>query len=341
MKQKYLQFIKGKSFLITGGTGSFGKSITTELLKYHPKIIKIYSRSEDKQEQMKYQFRNNNGLLFILGDVRDLDQLTRAMEGVDYVFHAAAQKQVPGTEHNVLEAVKTNVLGAQNVIDASRFSTVKKAIAISTDKAVEPINAMGMTKAIQERLFVHSGMTLQTRKIAFSCVRYGNVLGSTGSVLPLFLHQLAHREPLTLTNRQMTRFIITLDQAVDLVLTALADSVGGEIFIPKIPSHLLSDLAESVIEMFPQKKGRVIVSGIRIGEKIHETLMTPNERVTSIEKSGYYIVLPAISNREIEKKFSIEPKGIFQAFSSDKAEMLAKPQLKKILEHNILVKNFT
>lgn len=340
MKQNFADFIKNKTFLVTGGTGSFGKTIVSELLKHQPKLVKIYSRGEDKQEQMKYSFRKNPSLRFILGDVRDRDQLSRAMMGVDYVFHAAAQKQVPGTEYNVLEGVKTNVLGAQNVIDTALAAGVKKAIAISTDKAVEPINVMGMTKALQEKLFVHANATLNAKSTAFSCVRYGNVLGSTGSVLPLFLHQLQNKEPLTLTNEEMTRFLITLDEAVQLVLIALADSVGGEIFVPKIPSHSIKDLGETLIEMFPEKKGKIKTVGIRIGEKIHETLMTPDEHARSNIENDYFIILPSISNANIQKKYKTLSGKLFSPYASDTAEKLSRNELKKILSKNNLIQAF-
>lgn len=329
---KIKKIVNGNSFLITGGTGSFGKTITSELLKFNPSTVIIYSRSEEKQEQMKYQFKKWENLKFVLGDVRDKDQLTRTMNGIDFVFHAAAQKQVPRTELNVLEGVKTNVLGAQNVIDAAMISGVKKAIAISTDKAVEPINVMGMTKALQERLFLGANK-YRSNSTIFSCVRYGNVLGSTGSVLPLFIHQLISGENLTITHKDMTRFVITLEQAVELVLTSLIESKGGELFVPIIPSHKITDLAQSLIEMFPQKKAQIKITGIRLGEKLHETLIAPNESSLAIPKKGYYVIKPAVENKKTQTK-----KPYFR-FSSDNAEMINVNQLKNLLKNNDLVKS--
>lgn len=336
-KLKIQKIIKGKTILVTGGTGSFGKTIASALLKYKPQQIRIYSRGEDKQEQMKFLFKGDKTFKFILGDVRDKSQLERVMKGVDYVFHAAAQKQVPGTEINVLEGVKTNVFGAQNVIDVSIAAGVKKAIAISTDKAVEPINAMGMTKALQERLFIGAN-TYNRGSTVFSCVRYGNVLGSTGSVLPLFLKQLKSNEPLTITHKEMTRFLITLDEAVNLVLEALIHSVGGEIFIPDIQSHSIIDLSDALYDLFPLKKGVTKLVGIRPGEKLHETLISPNESLCSVKRSNYYIIYPITSNPILLKKHSSQINRKYYRYSSDTAKRLTRVELKSVLSKNDLVK---
>ncbi|MGH7245378.1 MAG: polysaccharide biosynthesis protein, partial [Candidatus Levyibacteriota bacterium] len=336
-KRKVKQLVKGSIILVTGGTGSFGKSITNELLKYDPKEIRIYSRGEDKQFQMQYVYRKNKNLTFILGDVRDKEQLQRAAEGVDYIFHAAAQKQVPGSEYNVYEAVKTNIVGAQHVIDVALQNNVKKAIAVSTDKAVEPINAMGMTKALQEKLFIQANLHRNGKQTAFSCVRYGNVLGSTGSVLPHFLKQVSQNKDLSITHPDMTRFLITLDEAVQLVLLALLETVGGEIFIPNIPSHTIIDMAEVLIEMFGRKNLRTTMVGIRVGEKIHETLISPTESIRTISKKNYYVILPQIKISAVEKKYKIKMNNTLYRYSSDNTEKLSKKQLKGILSKSELI----
>ncbi|HSD98646.1 MAG TPA: polysaccharide biosynthesis protein [Patescibacteria group bacterium] len=331
-KRKIQKILKGSTILVTGGTGSFGKTITKELLNYNPKEIRVYSRGEDKQFEMSYLYRKHKNLTYILGDVRDKDQLFRATEGVDYVFHAAAQKQVPASEYNTYEAVKTNIIGAQNVIDAALFHNVKKAIAISTDKAVEPVNAMGMTKALQEKLFIQANLHRNGKKTAFSCIRYGNVLGSTGSVLPHFLKQLSFNEDLSITHSEMTRFLITLDQAVQLVLVGLAESVGGEIFIPDIPSHTITDMAEVLIDMFQKGHRKTFISGVRVGEKIHETLISQTDLLRTIRKNGYYIILPEIQLKEIKKKYTLPKVKKMQAYTSGTSKKLTKQQLQKVLE---------
>ncbi|HEX8965867.1 MAG TPA: SDR family NAD(P)-dependent oxidoreductase [Patescibacteria group bacterium] len=323
------KLLKNSIILVTGGTGSFGKTIVKELLTYKPKEIRIFSRSEDKQEKMDYLYNSNKKLHFILGDVRDTKQVAHAMSDVDYVFHAAAQKQVPRTEYNVLEGIKTNILGAQNVIDACMDTpSVKKAIAISTDKAVEPINVMGMTKALQEKLFIEANLHVGKRKLAFSCVRYGNVLGSTGSVMPLFAKQIIDNKNLTVTHNDMTRFLITLDEAVQLVILALVESKGGEIYIPNIPSHTVVDLAKSMLQLFKQEgKLDIITTGIRVGEKLHETLISPTESVRTIVNKNFYVILPDIflpQSRISRKK--ITNQKMFR-YSSDTAKKMSQPQL--------------
>lgn len=330
LRKKLYSILKNKTVLITGGTGSFGKTITKELIKFKPKEIRIFSRTEDKQVSMIRQYNSQKNLRFILGDVRDFNQLKRAMVGVDYVFHAAAQKQVPHSEYNVIEAVKTNILGAQNVIDACLENNIKKAIAISTDKAVEPVNTMGMTKALQEKLFVQANLS-NGGKTVFSCVRYGNVLGSTGSVLPLFLAQMKSRQAITLTHKDMTRFILTLDEAMELVLTAFIESAGGEIFIPNIPSHSVIDLAKALLDVFNEKELRIIETGIRVGEKIHETLISSTESLRSIKKDGYYIILPEIKIDKINNKYKRAKKTSLFRYSSENNKKLSTEELKKLL----------
>lgn len=325
--------LKNKTLLVTGGTGSFGKTIVKALLRFSPREVRVFSRSEDKQEKMRFQYPTIHNLKYILGDVRDKNQLDRAMCGVDIVFHAAAQKQVPATEEHILESIKTNVLGAQNVIDSCFRNDVKLAIAISTDKAVEPVNAMGMTKALQEKLFIAANLERHRGICKFSCVRYGNVLGSTGSVLEVFLKQLSAQQHLSITDMRMTRFLITLDQAVELVFIALVHTVGGEIFIPNIPAHKVIDLAGAVQHVYaPGGKTKISVVGIRPGEKIDETLISPTESLRTIVRSSHYVILPQIITNTIKANYRLPAKLSPYRFSSDTAKMLTSKQLEKIVE---------
>jgi len=256
-----------KTILLTGGTGSFGKHFCRIMLeKYNPKAIRIYSRDELKQHNMRIEFNDDERLRFFIGDVRDVDRLRRAMAGVDVVVHAAALKQVPACEYNPFEAVKTNVHGAQNIIDAAIDTGVKKVVALSTDKAVNPVNLYGATKLCSDKLFIQGNAYAGNQNTSFSCVRYGNVIGSRGSVVPLFMKQRPSGV-LTVTDERMTRFWITLDQAIELVLKPFCYMEGGEIFVPRIPSMKITDLARAI---GPECKIQSI--GIRPGEKLHESL---------------------------------------------------------------------
>jgi UDP-N-acetylglucosamine 4,6-dehydratase len=278
-----------QTILVTGGTGSFGKHFCKVMLaKYAPKVIRVYSRDELKQHEMRQQF-GAGALRYLIGDVRDADRLRRAMEGVDIVVHAAALKQVPACEYNPLEAVKTNVHGAQHVIDAAIDTGVKKVIALSTDKAVNPVNLYGATKLCAEKIILQGNAYAGGRGTRFSCVRYGNVIGSRGSVIPLFLEQKKTGR-ITITDERMTRFWITLDQAVDLVLKGLCHMQGGEIFIPVVASMKIIDLAQAIA---PECEVEVI--GIRPGEKLHEALTTEDDGRSTIAFDGMYVVLPNYS----------------------------------------------
>lgn len=279
-----------KTILVTGGTGSFGKKFTEILLKEHqPKAVRIFSRGELLQLQMRQQFDNDPRLRFFIGDVRDKNRLSRAMNGVDIVVHAAALKQVPTCEYNPIEAIKTNINGAANVIDAAIDNEVEKVMAISTDKAVHPVNLYGATKLVAEKLFVQGNAYTGRRRTRFAVVRYGNVIGSRGSVVPLFLEQRASGK-VTITSEEMTRFWITLDQGARLVIDCLDRMRGGEIFIPKIPSMKIVDLAEALA---PGAKKEIV--GIRPGEKIHEILLTEEEARHAKEFDNYYVVEPEYS----------------------------------------------
>lgn len=324
------KLFNGKKILVTGGTGSFGHQIVDRLMNENPSEIRILSRDEKKQYDMQFEYKGNNRLRFIVGDVRSKESLLSAMREVDIVFHAAALKQVPSCEYNPFEAVKTNTMGAQNVIDAALFHNVEKVIAISTDKAVEPVNVMGMSKAIQERLITSANVHRDGRRTVFACVRYGNVLGSRGSVVPVFRNQIDNNENLTLTDNAMTRFILTLDNAIDLVFKSVEYAAGGEIFVLRIPAHTVRDLAEVMIES-SGKKLKVIETGIRPGEKIHETLVSPTESIRTVEKENLYIILPQVEIKEVEKKYKNYHNKNLYRFSSDTAERLTKGQIKEML----------
>lgn len=280
--------INGKTILITGGTGSFGKFITRKLLtQFEPKSIRIFSRDELKQHDMRIAFKDDARLRFLIGDVRDLSRLNRALENVDVVFHAAAMKQVPACEYNPIEAIRTNIDGAINVIEACLNNNVHRVVALSTDKAASPINLYGATKLASDKLFIQANHYAGPRSTRFSVVRYGNVMGSRGSVIPVFRKQLESGLTLTITDERMTRFWITLDHATDFVLTSLSAMKGGEIFVPKIPSMKVVDLARA---MAPTAELKNI--GIRPGEKIHESLITPEEGARAINLEDRYVIEP-------------------------------------------------
>jgi len=323
---------KDKKILVTGGTGSFGNIIVKRLLEYNPKEIRIFSRDEKKQDDMSYTYKGQKNIRFIIGDVRDERAVKNAMIGIAIVFHAAALKQVPNSEYNVIEAVKTNILGAQNVIDAALETNVEKVVAISTDKAVEPVNVMGMTKAIQERLVTVANHYKGDKKTKFCCVRYGNVLGSRGSVIPLFKKQIAEGKPLTVTYKDMTRFILTLNQAIDLVFFATEHTEGGEIFVLKVPSHTVIDLAEVMLEELKANNKKIIISGIRPGEKIHETLISPTESLRTVEKKDFFIILPQLGFEEIKKRYPEFKENQLFRYSSDNAHKIGKKELKELLK---------
>jgi len=293
--------LNDKTILVTGGTGSFGKKfIETAFKKFGPKKIIVYSRDELKQFEMqqseKFKMHDiENRLRFFIGDVRDIDRLKRAMEGVDIVIHAAALKQVPAAEYNPFEAVKTNVLGGQNVIDACFATGVKKVIALSTDKAAAPINLYGATKLTSDKLFIAANNYKGWHDIKFSVVRYGNVMGSRGSVIPFFL-QKKKEGILPITDEKMTRFNITLQEGVDFVLKNLERMWGGELFVPKIPSYKILDVANAI-----DGNCKIKVVGIRPGEKLHEEMITATDAINTIEFDGYFVILPSTQFWDIDK----------------------------------------
>ena len=291
--------LNDKTILITGGTGSFGKKFIKTLLdKYQPKKIIIYSRDELKQFEMQQSdsfSKHEHILRYFIGDVRDEPRLKRGMEGVDIVIHAAALKQVPAAEYNPFEAVKTNIIGGQNVINSAIDSGVKKVIALSTDKAAAPINLYGATKLVSDKLFVAANNYRGQHDIKFSVVRYGNVMGSRGSVIPFFMNK-KNTGVLPITDLRMTRFNITLQKGVDFVLECLGRMWGGELFVPKIPSYKITDVAKAIA---PDCKLEVV--GIRPGEKLHEEMITETDSLNTIEFDNYYVILPSMQLWDIEK----------------------------------------
>lgn len=332
MAHTKLNFLKGKTILITGGTGSFGSSFTKYLLKNADfKKLIIFSRDEFKQSQMRAQIKDKR-VRFFIGDVRDLQRLERAFNGVDIVIHAAALKQVPTMEYNPFEAVKTNILGTQNVIDAAIDQEVKKVVMISTDKAASPCNLYGSTKLCAEKLFV-SGNSYTADKTFFSCVRYGNVIGSRGSIVEILLKN-PYQSSVTITHEEMTRFWINLEQSFQLVLFALENMAGGEIFIPKIPSMKVVDLFRTLVP-----KAKRTVTGIRPGEKLHEMLITPEEARHTIELRDYFVILPEHDElfhndtrfRKILAKSKALPRN-FAYSSNNNPEWLTKEELQNMVK---------
>lgn len=288
-----------KSILVTGGTGSFGKEFIKTILTRYPEIARVvvFSRDELKQFEMEQEFPSSKypQIRYFIGDVRDRDRLMRAMEGIDIVIHAAALKQVPAAEYNPFECIKTNVLGAQNVIEACLSSKVKQVVALSTDKAAAPINLYGATKLCSDKLFVAANNMIGKRDLKISVVRYGNVIGSRGSVIPFFINK-RNEGVLPITDERMTRFNITLEDGIKLVLKALDIMWGGEIFVPKIPSYRITDVAEAVA---PDCRTEIV--GIRPGEKIHEEMITMTDAISTVEFKDYFVILPSVPLWDVEE----------------------------------------
>ena len=292
---------KDKTLLITGGTGSFGNAVLERFLDSNIKEIRIFSRDEKKQHDMRLKYSNPK-LKFFIGDVRNYDSIFRAMQGVDYVFQAAALKQVPSCEFFPVEATMTNVIGTENVVKAAISNKVAKVICLSTDKAAYPINAMGMTKALMEKVAIAQARSLSTEDTTICVTRYGNVMASRGSVIPLFVSQLKKGEDLTITDPKMTRYLMSLEDAVDLVLFAFENGRNGDLFVQKAPASTIQVLAEALMDLFPNKSG-IKVIGTRHGEKVYETLCTREEMIKAEDLGGFYRV-PA-DNRDLnyEKYF--------------------------------------
>jgi len=288
--------VEGKTVLVTGGTGSIGREIAKQAHQHGAHVVRVYSRNEFNQYKMQQEFERFGNMRYLLGDIRDRDRLSRACEGVNVVFHAAALKHVPACEYNPFEAVKTNAVGTQNVIEAAMEFDVERFIAVSTDKAVSPSNTMGATKLLAERLVLAANTYKGGRRCAFSVVRFGNVLASRGSVIPHFIRQIRDGGPVTLTHKKMRRFFMSIPEAANLVLTAAALSSGSEVFILKMPVILISDLIDVLVEIYAPRFNRepseiaVSITGLRAGEKVQEELMTAEERHASKETDRFFVI---------------------------------------------------
>ena len=323
--------------LITGGTGSFGRVFVKTVLDRYPQVkrLVVFSRDELKQWDMRQQFPADRypQLRFFLGDVRDQDRLRRALEGIDTVVHAAALKQVPAAEYNPIEFIKTNVLGAENIVQACLDTAVQRVVALSTDKAAAPVNLYGATKLCSDKLFIAANNVKGRRSLRFSVVRYGNVMGSRGSVIPFFLQQ-AKQRVLPITDPAMTRFNISLAEGVEMVLWSLENSLGGELFVPKIPSYRITDVAEAIGPTCDKP-----VVGIRPGEKIHEEMITPADSFTTYDLDRYYVILPSDGRvQRVYEERGVPLSSVEQGFaynSGSNPEFLSVEQLRRLIREHV------
>lgn len=325
--------------LITGGTGSFGNAVLERFLHTEISEIRIFSRDEKKQDDMRKRYKSDK-IKFYIGDIRNLHSLQDAVRGVDYIFHAAALKQVPSCEFFPLEAVKTNVLGTDNLLTAAIGAGVKKVVCLSTDKAAYPINAMGMSKAMMEKVVSAKARAVSDGNTSICCTRYGNVMCSRGSVIPLFIEQIKKGEALTVTNPEMTRFLMSLEDAVDLVLFAFTHGASGDLFIQKADSCTIGDLASAVKELF-DSRAKIKMIGTRHGEKVYETLMTVEERIRAIEDDRYFRIPVDARGLNYEKYYSQGEHGAaeFEAYTSHNTNILDVEQIKEKLLSLTYVQN--
>jgi len=328
----------GKTLLITGGTGSFGNAVLNRFLQTDIGEIRIFSRDEKKQDDMRHEFQAKmpeaaDKIKFYIGDVRDLASVKNAMHGVDYIFHAAALKQVPSCEFFPLEAVKTNVFGTDNVLTAAIEEGVKNVVCLSTDKAAYPVNAMGTSKAMMEKVIVAKSRTVAPEKTKICCTRYGNVMCSRGSVIPLWIDQIRAGQPITITEGSMTRFIMSLDEAVDLVLFAFENGVSGDILVQKAPACTIQTQAEAVCELFGGDKSKIKVIGIRHGEKMYETLLTNEECAHAVDLGNFYRVPCDKRGLNYDKYFSKgdTERNTLTEFNSSNTKLLSVEQVKEKL----------
>ena len=331
-----MSLFKGKTLMITGGTGSFGNAVLNRFLKTDIGEIRIFSRDEKKQDDMRHEFQSKmpevaEKIKFYIGDVRDIASVKNAMHGVDYIFHAAALKQVPSCEFFPIEAVKTNVLGTENVLTAAIESGVKNIVCLSTDKAAYPVNAMGTSKAMMEKVIVAKSRTVDPKKTKICCTRYGNVMCSRGSVIPLWIEQIRQGNPITITDPTMTRFIMSLEEAVDLVLFAFEHGENGDILVQKAPACTIETQAEAVCELFGGDKNNIKVIGIRHGEKMYETLLTNEECANAIDLGNFYRVPSDKRGLNYDKYFKngdVE-RNTLTEFNSSNTELLSVEQTKE------------
>ena len=329
---------KNKILMITGGTGSFGKAVLNKFIDTDFAEIRIFSRDEKKQEDLRISVKNSK-IKFYIGDIRDFDSLDQAMKGVNYVFHGAALKQVPSCEFYPMEAVKTNILGSENLMNSALNREVEKVIMLSTDKAVYPINAMGVSKAMMEKLMIAKACLNQTSKTKFISTRYGNVMSSRGSVIPLFANKILCNQPITITDPNMTRFLMSLDDSVELVLTAFEEGENGDIFVKKSPSSTIHNLALALIEIF-NKKVKVNTIGTRHGEKMHEVLISKEEMLRTSDLGNFYKIKADNRDLNYEKYFT---KGNINAkelkdYSSNNSNCLEVREIKNMLLNDRFIK---
>lgn len=332
------EFFKNKTLMITGGTGSFGNAVLNRFLTTDIGEIRIFSRDEKKQDDMRHEYQSKypecaDKIKFYIGDVRNLESVRNAMYGVDYIFHAAALKQVPSCEFFPMEAVRTNVIGTDNVLTAAVEAGVKSVICLSTDKAAYPVNAMGITKALEERVAVAKSRTVDPDKTKICCTRYGNVMCSRGSVIPLWIDQIKKGESITITEPSMTRFIMSLDEAVDLVLFAFENGTSGDILVQKAPACTIEVQAQAVCELFGGKKEDIKIIGIRHGEKMYETLLTNEECANAVDMGAFYRVPADNRGLNYDKYFKdgdVERNPLTE-FNSNNTELLNVEQVKEKL----------
>ena len=329
---------ENKKILITGGTGSLGRALTKKLLAEKVNQIIIFSRNENKQVTMQSEFSDNR-LKFLIGDIRDLSRLQRALEGIDIVFHAAALKHVPIVENNPLEAINTNVIGSRNVLEASISENVDVVVGVGTDKAVSPLNTYGVTKLLMEKLFTTASnyLDVDKHKTKFISLRYGNVLGSSGSVIPKFIQQIKSKQKITITDPEMTRFSITMDEALDFILDSAMSGKGSEVFIPKLRAYKIDDIKTALQELISNTGDERIP--VRQGDKFHETLINPDEMRTTLESESKYIILPKeISDEEIKKQYpGYRRVTLTKPYSSNTVEKIPVNELKDILSKSDLL----
>ena len=324
----------GKKILITGGTGSLGTALIKKLLKTDIETIRVFSRDEWKQVKMESEISDKR-LRFLIGDVRDKERLSRALENIDIVIHAAALKQMPVAEYNPFEAVKTNIMGTQNLIESCLDNNVKTVLAIGTDKAVAPVNTYGATKFLMERLFISANFYKGNHDVKFLCVRYGNVLGSRGSIVPVFTNQIKNNEKITITDPNMTRFNITMNEALNLIFRALENGKGGEVFVPKLRAYKVGDMKDAILEAL-NATTEVEQISIRPGEKIHESLISFDELRNTFETKDDYIILDKQLQNNL--KHNLEKAKLEKQYSSDIVEIIPKNEIVELLKSEIYKK---
>jgi FlaA1/EpsC-like NDP-sugar epimerase len=342
MERQLKEIFKNKKILVTGGTGFIGSEIVRKLLLYEPDVVRILSNDEDSMFRLIQELGEGDKKRFLIGDIRDKERLFLAMEDIDIVYHAAALKHVPLCEYNPFEAIKTNVFGTQNVIDAALNSGVEKVISISTDKAVNPVNTMGATKLLSEKLIIDANYYKGVRKTVFSCVRFGNVLFSRGSVIPLFEEQIRQKKPITITDPEMTRFMMSISNTIDLVFKASLLAKGGEIFILKMPVVKMGDLIDVVIEFYAQKYGyktdavKRTMIGLRPGEKKYEELLTESETRKVFETEDMLIIPPQLEFPDMKYEPSDYPNArmsTFNRYNSREIKPLSKEEIRRLMFH--------